>query len=429
MRILKDLSELVQENVISNETAERITAYYELKQSKPSGKFILIFGILGALLVGTGILLILAHNWDTLPKMGKTALAFFLLMASQFLCGYVVLKKSDHAVWRESAAAFLSLSLASCISLISQIYHISGDFKVFILTWSLLTLPLVYIMRSSVAGLLYIAGATIYLIDYAVRPEQTYKALIYLALLSLLLPYYLTHIKRNLDHFVFNIFHWLLPLSLLFMPVTLARDHGEWVFVIYLSLLSIFLRLGNSDYFRERPGIQNGYEILGKVGTIILLWTLSFDGFWSTLINKDFSLNSSVQIPEFLFATATTLIASFLLFIQIRSSSRDDVKPIQFVYLLFVPIFIIGYYHQASVLLVNVLTLLLGMLIIRQGLQTKKLGELNTGLIVIAGLVICRFFDSDLSFVFKGLLFVCIGLGFFIINYRMLKNKNKYESQ
>ncbi|MBK9109454.1 MAG: DUF2157 domain-containing protein [Saprospiraceae bacterium] len=428
MRILKDLSELVQENVISHEIAERITSYYDQKNQKPSNKLVLIFGILGALLVGTGILLILAHNWDSLSKISKTSLAFLLLLASQTLCLFTLLRKSDNAVWRECSAAFLSLALGSCISLISQIYHISGDFKQFILVWSLLTLPLVYLMRSSVTMLLFIIGITAYLIDYSVQSEQITKAFIYLLLLAFVLPYYFQNIRKNQDHILLTLIHWAIPLSLLFMPVTLARDNGEYVFIIYFSLLAAFLAVGQSNYFNSKVPIQNGYSYIGSIGTVILLWILSFDGFWNTLIDKIIPWSSWMHTPEFLFAIIISLLTMALQLFQLKTGILTKFQALQFVYLVFIPIFFLGFSSSLSILSINLLCFLIGLLIILQGLKKHNLSELNSGLFIISGLVICRFFDSDLSFVLRGVLFVCIGLGFFIINYRMLKSKKDHES-
>jgi len=60
------------------------------------------------------------------------------------------------------------------------------------------------------------------------------------------------------------------------------------------------------------------------------------------------------------------------------------------------------------------------------GVQTCALPIfLNYGLLVIAALVICRYFDTDLSFVVKGLLFLVVGLGFFFANYRLIKSRRE----
>ena len=50
------LSELVSAEVISADTAQNIRSYYDAKQSQTSNKLFIAFGVLGALLVGLGIM-------------------------------------------------------------------------------------------------------------------------------------------------------------------------------------------------------------------------------------------------------------------------------------------------------------------------------------------------------------------------------------
>ena len=54
MSLLKELPELVGANIISSDTAQKITDYYKRKQTTSPNRQLLIFGILGALLVGIG---------------------------------------------------------------------------------------------------------------------------------------------------------------------------------------------------------------------------------------------------------------------------------------------------------------------------------------------------------------------------------------
>lgn len=63
-QILRALPELVRENVISNEAADNIRKYYEGISGQPGNRLFVVFGVLGSLLVGMGIVLILAHKWD-----------------------------------------------------------------------------------------------------------------------------------------------------------------------------------------------------------------------------------------------------------------------------------------------------------------------------------------------------------------------------
>src|SRR6187431_2280469 len=83
-QILKDLPDLIKAEVITEETAEKIKSYYS-HQYPPTNRLFIVFGILGALLVSMGIVLIIAHNWDILPKVIKLAIGLLPLLAGQVM--------------------------------------------------------------------------------------------------------------------------------------------------------------------------------------------------------------------------------------------------------------------------------------------------------------------------------------------------------
>jgi hypothetical protein len=60
-------------------------------------------------------------------------------------------------------------------------------------------------------------------------------------------------------------------------------------------------------------------------------------------------------------------------------------------------------------------------------MKTDHLGKLNYGLVIITFLVIFRVFDTNLSFALRGLLFLIVGVGFYITNFQLLKKRKAYE--
>src|SRR5690554_4271494 len=93
MSIEKDIPELIEAGIITPETAQKIADYYQHKKSSSTNRLFIAFGILGAILVSLGIVLIIAHNWDELSRTTKTIFAFLPLVLTQFLCAFVLLKK------------------------------------------------------------------------------------------------------------------------------------------------------------------------------------------------------------------------------------------------------------------------------------------------------------------------------------------------
>jgi len=74
-----------------------------------------------------------------------------------------------------------------------------------------------------------------------------------------------------------------------------------------------------------------------------------------------------------------------------------------------------------------VFLLLLGVYHIGLGTQRDHLGILNFGLLIITAQIICRFFDTDLSFTVRGLLFLVVGAGFFLTNIYLIRRRQKTD--
>ena len=252
MSLPKDIAELVRAAVNSQETAEKINDYYRSKGRHSSNRLFIVFGIFGAILVGLGIILLVAHNWDELSRSTKLFFAFLPLLTGQILCGFVLIKKQDSIAWRESAAVFLFLSVGACISLVTQIYNLPGDLTSFLLTWMLLCLPLVYIMRSSIASLLYLTGITYYAGELSYGFYETSESYLYWLLLLAALPYYY-QLYRKKPESNYMIFHnWLVPLSVIITLGTVAKDAGEIMYIAYFSLFGLLYLVGNSSFFKQQ---------------------------------------------------------------------------------------------------------------------------------------------------------------------------------
>jgi uncharacterized membrane protein len=423
MKLKKDVNELLEARIIDQETADKIQAYYNSKTGSPQSKLVIVFGILGAILVGLGIILILAHNWDDLTKTAKTIIAFCPLVIAHFIAGYSLLRREESIAWRESSAAFLVISIGACISLISQIYNIAGSMSSFLLTWILLSLPVVYVMRSSVVSLLYIGGITWYACENGYWSGEGHESVLYWLLLLLVLPHYY-FLYRNQPHSNFFTFHnWFIPISVTTALGIVAREDVPLMFIAYVSLFAVFYLIGHFPMLREQHVRNNGYLCIGSLGTVSILLALSFDFIWSELRDGPEWSPNLISTPEFIASAILTLAAAGLLIYQKLKENTFMLRPVEPVFILFIIIFLIGMTSPMAVVLTNFLVLAIGIMTIREGARYNHFGILNYGLLIIAALVICRFFDTNLGFVIKGFLFVLVGLGFFFANYWMMKKR------
>lgn len=424
MSILYDLHELVGANVITSETATQISDYYKRKQGSPQGeksRQLLLFGILGALLVGIGLLFIVANQWEELPRSVKTACAFLLLIVPQLLCVYALYKKPDKIVWLESTALILFFAVCANISLVSQIYHINGDASSFIFTWMLLTVPLVYIMNSSTVSIGYFIGILSY--SFAVRFDGNALLSDHLTWLLFLvpIPHYFRLIRSASDSPLTKLLHWVIPGVLTLNLGTVVTNFGELMPPVYFTLFGIFYFLGKGNYFRNRTPEQNGYLIIGTLGSIITLIVMSFKSSWEKVSSLPHPFETLSTAPEFIAFILLFALASGILYHEIRSRGLADLRIMEVAWVLFLLIFAMGFITTASVFLINLAVFLTGVMMIREGAGKNNLSTLNSGMIVITILLICRSFDIDLTYVVKGFLFVGVGIGFFIANWWMLK--------
>ncbi len=422
--ILNELPALLKANVITEETAQKIKEYYTKDGDESQSKLFIIFGILGAILSGLGIILILAHNWDDLSKTIKSMISFLPLLIGQLFCGYTILKKSENTVWLESSSVFVFFGIGASISLIAQVYNISGDLNSFILTWMLLSLPLVYLLRTSIVSLLYIIGITYYCCNsnYFTYPkEQTY--LFWILFLGILPHYYKLLTTKGQSNF--TLFHnWFIVTSLMISLGSVGDGNEKLLYLSYMCLFAIYYFIGKNSYFEYQKIKFNSFQIIGKLGTLSLLFVYTFKSFWQYFHKNKLQEISLLTSPEFIIASFLTIIAAVLFYKKNNQTNFKNFGLVEIIFLVNIFLILMG---EFAAIIANGIVLAIGILEIKRGNQLNNLQILNFGLLIITILITCRFFDTDFSFIVRGFLFISLGLGFFFTNYLMLKKRNRNE--
>ena len=114
--ITQVLPELVREGLITADQAERIRARYAADPQRSGNRMLLVFAILGSLLVGLGIILIIAHNWDDLGRGTRTAIAFVPVVLGQGLVLYGIIRSPEVAAWRRPCGIARQCPLRMCFA-------------------------------------------------------------------------------------------------------------------------------------------------------------------------------------------------------------------------------------------------------------------------------------------------------------------------
>src|SRR5882762_633383 len=192
------LPELVASGVISSENADAIDRHYGPAESRTNFGFI-ILATVGAALVGAGIILLIAHNWDDLSRATRTVIAFIPLLIAQALVVFVLMRRNESRPWREAVAVFDVAAVATAISLISQTYQIQGSFAEFMRVWLLLSIPIVYLLRTTLGAVVYVIGTVVWLFSRWGFFSREANPMLFWVLLLLVVPYFLIRFRNDRD--------------------------------------------------------------------------------------------------------------------------------------------------------------------------------------------------------------------------------------
>jgi uncharacterized membrane protein len=148
-----ELKSWTHKKIISEEQSEKILALYDGKAADyekvdRSSKMITVFSILGSILLGVGVILFMASNWEGMSKLMKI-LVLFAGTFGTFYAGYYL--RYQKANFPKTGTALLLLSgilFGASLFLIAQIYHVKGNASWLILIWALGVLPLAYAFLS-----------------------------------------------------------------------------------------------------------------------------------------------------------------------------------------------------------------------------------------------------------------------------------------
>ena len=78
----RELPGLIAAGVITPDVAAAIEHHYAALDSSRKGFGFIILAAIGSALIGAGIILLVAHNWDELSRPLRCAIAFLPLVAS-----------------------------------------------------------------------------------------------------------------------------------------------------------------------------------------------------------------------------------------------------------------------------------------------------------------------------------------------------------
>lgn len=428
--LLKELPHLENAGVISSDKAGDIKAYYETNTQKGIHWAIIAFAVLGSLLIGSGIILLFAHNWEDLTRPTRTVLSFCPLLIGSVL-SFLALRKNSGVALRESAGIFHSLAVGASIALIGQTYHLPSDTPAFLLTWSLLTLPLIFLLRSTGSYLIYLA----LICGWSGVAQETYGQA---AGFWLLLPpaiirlVQLLRINRHASDTLITLAGVLLTLFISTGIVFERTVPGLWI-VAYSAMLSATCLLGIYLY-GNREGWNNIPKTFGIIGVVVLAYLFTWTEMWRD-IGWDHVRYQWYYRPwgQWLDGGITLSFLAGWMLLAIKVFRRNSIETVTFSVfpIIATSCFFIGSLanepDQLNALVFNAFMLFLGIMYIVMGCRNSTLPKLNSGMAILSLLLVTRFFDAGFGYLARGIVFIVLGSGFLTVNLVMVHRKRQKE--
>lgn len=420
--LYQQLPDLVDKGILTTESATRIREYYGPATDYTSSRsFLLIFGVIGALLVGLGIILILAHNWEQLTKLHRLMIAVGLLAVTQILAGCVLWFSRESLVWREASATLLTLMVGAALAMVGQTYHLVEDVDAFLLTWMVLTLPVLYLMNSTAAAILYVLGIT----SWVSNQHGNHVSWL---LFGAVLPYYRWLLVSRPKANAVVILSWVITLCFYFIfGAVFASELNSLGLLVYSALFALTYLLGAGWFNEEEYSGRMPFKVVGLAGSIGVTFILTFKDVWQGLA---LGWRSETMLAYGIAGTllVLTLGASLLL----RNPDASGIRRFSLIPCVIGIGFLILAYEPSGIgaaVILNAYMLLLGISVIVTGVQRQSLGIVNMGMLLVVALIVARFFDIDISFVARGIAFVLIGLAFLTANIVLLRRKAGWQHE
>ena len=418
--LAEQVPEWEREGIVTADGARTLRERYAVEPQ--GGLAQMVVGAVGALLIGTGLIAVLAYNWDDFPRWVRIALALGPLAVTQAVSWWVLQKDEAAKPWqREAAAVVQTLTVGAALALVSQIYNLPGKWTDLVFWWCVVSVPLAWVLRSQAVAIAYLIGITVWTIAQAADRGFGFAGgladvrLWYPLLLAGILPLWPGPELRDRPAAGSRLVLAASALLGLFAVAVYAavQPRGPSLAFPWLAMLSaaaVLLfpldRSGIAEPLARKPQV-----LLGGLALVIMALIATYED-----PARDFvrSVGPALGLSWCWLLLAVVAGFAFLAFRQGRFAVLA-VTGLAVLPLLAAPLSAV--YTSGWPVAITYSLVLLATAIALIALEfLGRQGAARIGAALIALLVILRMADADVSLLVKGLAFIVIGSGFLAFN-------------
>lgn len=422
IEMLGKLSELFEVSIEELIYGKKHNISLETEKPNYNSTLMIVFSILGAMLVGVGVVLVFITFWQKMPMISKGVLSFLPLLAGQASGLFVLMKKKDKLTWCEGAGVLWTAGIVATLTLIYNIFDLRIYWYTVLVFICLSILPVMGLLRSVSPLAVYYGCAITWIVALLEREQSVFALLFAIALIVVGCVFSSLMLKKEKKSHRSIFAHWLSVIAVLIFPIFLGIGIENFV----LSLLSVgatsvcLLILSLKDGDLAMP-----YKIPGLVLTSVMIF-----------LYGSFYLDSVEANKYAVIFTAVCFVAIIAVAFYVRAKNTDKAFG---AYLAVVCLALVGYTvslyampekydPDRALLFINILrviALVANILLMISGAREKKLLPINLGFISIAGLTVVAVSQSGLSMMGNGIMLLVFGGVLLAINFALSRTKKK----
>ena len=405
--LLGELPKLRREGVLDDPHSDALAKYChdELDLKPPPRRFIYTLFFIGAGMIAAGFVLFFNTYWYKFPhplQLGICAIPAVLA----FISGMVTILGQKDQAWREFSAMLTAVGLGLLIAMPHQIYHTIGSWREIYALTIFTMLPFIYIFNSSTLTTLYV------LMLFGLCYWQTTHPLAGAFGALAVLPMLHIHISSGSPDRV-----WARYLMIFVAGFGLYYCGLNWYPALSsLAIAGTMLYAGWTLSERNESYLRNPWLGVSFISMLALLTMASTDA-------RFFQIEKEVSKGElwaYWLYTGAVLATNIRLF----PKSRLDAKRICSGLAVLLPLLhLCGVSEPIMKIIFNIYLGVYGAVLMLDGFKRARLLTYNGGVAMVLMLIVCRFFDVELSRLTRSIAFVAIGALLIAANFIFFRRR------